>query len=551
MFWFQYENIETNNIQYIFQLHNKLLIPHPSFKNSAIEIFLKNTNDQVNLHIFISYNTRNFGYGYNETQIDTIRFEKKKWYHIAYAQDLYKSYLLINGTKFDIEPEKRFMEDLNPALFINIGANLLNGTGNNKTPIIYNEEATNFFNGYIDDFRYYKMCVDKSFIESNIIGKLLNITTSTISSFGNIGITLKQYENKIGIGTYDPITNLHIVGDTLIDGGFSTKNPIEIINVSNIHSTYSTNSNAIVSNNIYINTIEGFNNHLNIFSTNNNLLSRNFECNINIFGSTHFFNTVIFDTQILNNITDDVINYFIPQTEIVKFGDNFSLYMQSEIINVSQSKYRYFFDVTNENNGIDFNIGTGKIQSSNAIFANIIAKTLTVSDRQEIPQITIIDIAEFSNTEINFLQPSVFRSNIDFEGSILSSNQNTFFQSNVFQYKTTFNDTINVSNINMNIDSKIDLKNGKIISSYNTDGFSLTQNELTIDTIHVETFNATNLTATNLNGEGFNSLEITTVSTTGNKSILNILYGKKTTTYGSEHHESHEFQFIVNKEDID
>ena len=254
MFWFQYENIETNNIQYIFQLHNKLLIPQPSFKNSAIEIFLKNTNDQVNLHIFISYNTREYGYGYTETQIDTIRFEKKKWYHIAYAQNLYKSYLLINGTKFDLEPDKRFMEDLNPALFINIGANLLNGTGNNKTPIIYDEEANDFFNGYIDDFRYYKMCVEKSFIESNIIGKLLNITTSTISSFGNIGITLKQYENKIGIGTYDPITNLHIVGDTLIDGGFSTKNPIEIINVSNIHSTYSTSSNAIVSNNIYINT---------------------------------------------------------------------------------------------------------------------------------------------------------------------------------------------------------------------------------------------------------------------------------------------------------
>ena len=91
---------------------------------------------------------------------------------------------------------------------------------NELTSLNYNEiwKYNNNLRGNIDDFRYYGNKIITEEEITSLIGKVLYVTTTGISAFGNTGIHLEPFQQKIGIGTNEPESNLHIFGDTYIEG---------------------------------------------------------------------------------------------------------------------------------------------------------------------------------------------------------------------------------------------------------------------------------------------------------------------------------------------
>lgn len=147
-------------------------------------------------------------------------------------------------------------------------------------------------------------------------------------------------------------------------------------------------------NSLKINDLSAVSQSITFFSNNTNNIQRSSECNIEIYGSTRFFNNVVFDSQLLLN--DDGLNfpYSIDPTTIVSFGDIFNLNIKSVPKN-TESSYEYYFTVAEQNKGIDMDIGTGTFISSNAIIGNITVDVLAVNESQTLPQILVSNIADF------------------------------------------------------------------------------------------------------------------------------------------------------------
>ena len=106
-----------------------------------------------------------------------------------------------------------------------------------------NGNPTNLFSGYIDDFRVYNQTMTQLEISEFLIGNVLLLTPNIIRNFGNPGIFLKPFEDKIGIGTKNPTEKLHVVGNTLIEGNLIIDSGYELVaNAITIDSNISCNS---------------------------------------------------------------------------------------------------------------------------------------------------------------------------------------------------------------------------------------------------------------------------------------------------------------------
>ena len=106
-----------------------------------------------------------------------------------------------------------------------------------------NGNPTNLFSGYIDDFRVYNQTMTQLEISEFLIGNVLLLTPNIIRNFGNPGIFLKPFEDKIGIGTKNPTEKLHVIGNTLIEGNLIIQSGYEFIaNAITIDSNISCNS---------------------------------------------------------------------------------------------------------------------------------------------------------------------------------------------------------------------------------------------------------------------------------------------------------------------
>lgn len=111
-------------------------------------------------------------------------------------------------------------------------------------------DISNYFKGYIDDFRIYNKELSVDDIKNELTGEVLKITTKGISTFGNVGLYLKPYEQKIGLGTLNPEKNVHISGDVLINNGnlYTDIGYIDNIKSSNI------NTNELHTDILYVNS---------------------------------------------------------------------------------------------------------------------------------------------------------------------------------------------------------------------------------------------------------------------------------------------------------
>ena len=444
MFWFRYIKSDVTK-QYLIQMYNKT-----DPKRSIFELFLKKDNDdKMRMHLFISsvYYDDKGGIDHFEHAkiVENINFENNKWYHVSFGQSDDESRLLINGIIYyvteDGNIEHKF-RTLNPSeTYINIGANAL--TGDIKGAIHQNlrsekKNYTDFFVGNFDDLRYYKNYQPESFIAENIIGKVLYLTTNGLTAFGNTGISLSQFEQKIGIGTNEPVSNIHIKGDTYIDWLITVSSNIPELNIDNLNVESAVISNVEVLNLLKLNNIDAINQSINFFS-NINSIERDYEYNIEIYGTTRFFNTVSFDSQLISKESESN-NIPFPETDapVANFGDSFQLNVKQ---NYYKDKHEYHLTVPHENAGIDINIGQGNFTSKSASIETINVDTLKVNVAQVIPTLKIestiendrtIDIANFTSEKIDIYQSCSFINTAKFEEKIWSSNTNTFTGINNF-----------------------------------------------------------------------------------------------------------------------
>ena len=539
MFWFRYVKSDIEK-QYLIQLYNS------TQKRSVVELYLERNGSVVNLNYFVSSVPDEGSHYEYFKRIDNLNFEYNKWYHISLAQgatynqdpiDFYTT-LLINGIEYPVadinKMSQRFLVKEKSKCFINIGVNGLSGTTTQniqQSVITDKRNYQNLFVGNFDDIRYYEDYKEKKFIETNIIGKVLYLTTSGLTAYGNTGINLKQFEQKIGIGTNNPLSNIHICGNTLIEGTLSIEGNIENFKVENIDVQYLEASNIEV-NSLKINDLSAVSQNITFFSNNTNNIQRSSECNIEIYGSTRFFNNVVFDSQLLLN--DDGLNfpYSIDPTTIVSFGDIFNLNIKSVPKN-TESSYEYYFTVAEQNKGIDMDIGTGTFISSNAIISNITVDVLTVNESQTLPQMLVSNIADFRTTQINMFQPCVFSDSASFNKELISTNGATF--------SGTVTTKGHIDAKTLEISQSINLENAKIYSSTDT-GFELTKEKLIIYEAVI-----TNLAYTTLIDNAPTTFTVSDINTTGNASTLNILYGKKTTSFIKSAKGEYKLDFTIDK----
>jgi hypothetical protein len=540
MFWFRYVKSDIEK-QYLIQLYNS------TQKRSVVELYLERNGSVVNLNYFVSSVPDEGSHYEYFKRIDNLNFEYNKWYHISLAQgatynqnpiDFYTT-LLINGIEYPVadinKMSQRFLVKEKSKCFINIGVNGLSGTTTQniqQSVITDKRNYQNLFVGNFDDIRYYEDYKEKKFIETNIIGKVLYLTTSGLTAYGNTGINLKQFEQKIGIGTNNPLSNIHICGNTLIEGTLSIEGNIENFKVENIDVQYLEASNIEV-NSLKINDLSAVSQNITLFSNNTNNIQRSSECNIEIYGSTRFFNNVVFDSQLLLN--DDGLNfpYSIDPTTIVSFGDIFNLNIKSVPKN-TESSYEYYFTVAEQNKGIDMDIGTGTFISSNAIISNITVDVLTVNESQTLPQMLVSNIADFRTTQINMFQPCVFSDSASFNKELISTNGATF--------SGTVTTKGHIDAKTLEISQSINLENAKIYSSTET-GFELTKEKLKIYRAEIR-----HLSYINLTNNSPVTFTVSDINTTGNASTLNILYGKQTTSFIESVKGDYKLDFTINKD---
>ena len=545
MFWFRY--IKSNaTTQYLIQMYNET-----DPKRSIFELFLKKDNDdRIHMHLFMSsvYDSSNGGIDhYEHTKIvENINFENNKWYHVSFAQYSDKSRLLINGINYDVTEDgnikHKFRTRGASETYINIGANALTGdiTGSiHQNLRSEKKNYTDFFVGNFDDLRYYNKYQPESFIAENIIGKVLYLTTNGLSAFGNTGISLSQFEQKIGIGTNEPVSNIHIKGDTYIDGLISVSSNIPELNIDNLNVESSVISNIEVLNSLKLNNIDAINQNINFFS-NINSIERDYECNIEIYGTSRFFNTVSFDSQLISKQSEST-NIPYPQTDapVANFGDSFQLNVKQ---NFYKDKHEYHLTVPHENAGIDINIGQGNFTSKNANIETINVDTLKVNVAQVIPTLKIestiendrtINIANFTSEKIDIYQSCSFINTAKFEEKIWSSNTNTFTGINNF--------TNSIKAKTIDIIDHIKLNNSKIYSTR-------TQFELTDANLKITNATIENLTYNNLIGQDI--AQTVSVNIAGNASTLNILYAQQQQiSFNDDGEADYKLNFTIDKND--
>ena len=222
-FWIKFNNNNTKGInedQTIFENQNEQYIFN----------FTTNKEDEWSLKLEdkkLVYESKQIRDG--DTSIYRERFECQSvltyntWYHITFIIDKdgfpKNMKIYINGIEEVLTSIENINAKRHETFFIdqNYGVEWEKGCIGNK----YKLETNNPYQLYacIDDIRIYHSALSFDDIAKNITGNLLNITTKSITSYGNPGIYFGQYEDKLGFGTTEPQAKFHIVGDTKISGG--------------------------------------------------------------------------------------------------------------------------------------------------------------------------------------------------------------------------------------------------------------------------------------------------------------------------------------------
>lgn len=261
-FWIRLEYTEQLSLKYTL-FHTKTQVPFDDTSNNLNAFFKLYIQDYK---LFVDWKSVSS----NVVTIQTINqiFKINEWFHITLI--IQKSdnnrylKLFVNGVHELFDNDTVSELNNNDTRFNIIGASHEPEISNDISFYNLTDNFTEHFHGYIDDFRIYYRAFTFDDIKNNIIGSILNIKSDGISSFGNKGIHFQTFQNKIGIHTKNPQSNLHVVGNTLITDGnlkteFSELTNIDNTNLDsiyiqsqNITSTSNISSNLTVLNNAHI-----------------------------------------------------------------------------------------------------------------------------------------------------------------------------------------------------------------------------------------------------------------------------------------------------------
>ena len=339
MFWMRYNStIELNEKQYLIQINDNNLIS-PSY----IGLYLSNINSTIYIVYDAHINNEDGNeICYNEKSILGTSIQKDIWYNITLtskydsANSLLNIY--INGIRYDIfnkNPINVLKTSTGQWMFL-FGANAFN----ELTSLNYNEiwKYNNNLRGNIDDFRYYGNKIISEENITSLIGKVLYVTTTGISAFGNTGIHLEPFQQKIGIGTNEPESNLHIFGDTYIEGNLKISEILTDVNINTSSHSNIYTSNITVSTNTHLKGTVTISDEIQNLSINSNYTNYGIMSNITVSTNTHLKGNVTISNKmqnlsIINNYTDYGIMSNITVSGVSSFNNPF-LRGETEILNI-------------------------------------------------------------------------------------------------------------------------------------------------------------------------------------------------------------------------
>ena len=266
----------------------------------------------------------------------TYTLNKNKWYHISIIINdagTDKLIILINGIKIN-----SFKNTISTLLR---KSNSREGSAN-----IYIGYTTGLtINGYIDDFRIYKINLDIQYIQQYIIGNITNITPGNISANGNYGIDIVNYSSNINIGTSNIPTNLRIYGNLKVDGYL---NIAEIaIDTSrfttlNVDDTLTVTNNVDIYNDLIVNKT---------ITENKRTLAQKYASISQIDKNTDVIISKMIDTQDVKTLYDNM-PYFFRSNLILAYDFDYN-------INDINNNITFF-----KNNVLQLNTNTNELYSS-------------------------------------------------------------------------------------------------------------------------------------------------------------------------------------------
>lgn len=404
-------------------------------QNNTLFLFIKNTQDKEYTFIPLS------GFGIiniNEWYHIDIIFKKNNLLFI----DIYINGILQHYTFQSIEP-------------INVDEDYwisYIGKGNTQ------DEN---FQGYIDDFRMYNTSITVEQIKQYLTGEVLKITTKGVSTFGNTGIHLEPYQEKIGLGTLEPLHNIHIKGETFIEGQLIT--PIihnDSLYSSNININNATIQQSYINSNIILDELKILDNSSinlndNFYITSNEIKTFDTHKGFDIDTGTGSIkaNNIITDTLTIQNYNPETIqlNNLICQDKIQNNG------------------------ITEFYNTVTFKNDTQLIMEN----GDSILKNVTVNGNMNINTFTSSGIITLNNTLDIF---NKFKFNYDSKNFTINDNDNTLLtmygeNGNI---QTTGNINTNSLNVSTTLQTETLDVNGivlfKDILNINKDDFTFSVN---------------------------------------------------------------------------
>ena len=185
---------------YFSDVSNKTIINSIKDSNHNFKIVLDNRKIK-----FITYTQEENEQEENLTS--SQEFKANQWYHITFSIDM-------SGADIELDELIIYIDGIkNKNKFFNEKNIIINTLNKPSTIYLGDSNLSESFDGYIDDFRIYEgSIIPLSTIQQDIIGNLLRITPNNISSLGNYGIDIENFNNLVKIGNNENSVDLTIYG---------------------------------------------------------------------------------------------------------------------------------------------------------------------------------------------------------------------------------------------------------------------------------------------------------------------------------------------------
>jgi hypothetical protein len=199
---------------------------------------------------------------------------------------------------------------------------------------------------------------------------------------------------------YGIMSNITVSTNTHLKGIVTISDKIQNLSIINNYTDYGIMSNITVSGLTKIKKVEATDNNITFFETKKPIsatlnFQRDTECNLNIYGTTRFFDTVHFDNKIWYNPDQNAM----VDTTLIQFSEIFLF----KGVKLAEARFKNYFTVKNiATDVVDINLGQGLLKSKDIITCN-----LTVLTELIVPRLNITNTVEFTSTESTFKKPII------------------------------------------------------------------------------------------------------------------------------------------------